>query len=249
MDWMHYSHGKPMTLTDFLRMNEETAVQFDFLTQGVEPDRCSLMESIYQRIFPWYDNKLEAGDTLNTYRIAIRKYYGRGYRYLRREEQLRILDIIRENTSHSPNQIFEIEETDARGNLYYQVCNNYQLGNFGVMPIRGGINPKRSFAPYLDFFDSYLKEVNAFYSDQLSSANRLARAIDLQQNYFKSFGSMSNFLDANMMMDFIREAESGFEMVPLSECKNFEEYVGEVTTIVSRRSKYIWHKLQESNNY
>lgn len=82
-----------VTLPDFVKMGEEQASQFDFLTLGDEPDRCDLIKEVYQRIFPWYDEEEDAGDTLNTYRIAIKTFYGKYYRYLAREKQLEILDI------------------------------------------------------------------------------------------------------------------------------------------------------------
>ena len=52
-----YSGINKITLEDFLSLNEEQAVRFDFLTQGEEADRTELTNSIYHKLFPWFDEK------------------------------------------------------------------------------------------------------------------------------------------------------------------------------------------------
>ena len=90
-----YSGINKITLEDFLSLNEEQAVRFDFLTQGEEADRTELTNSIYHKLFPWFDEKRHAGDTINTYRIAVKKYYGKYYRFLDRRTQLEIIGIVK----------------------------------------------------------------------------------------------------------------------------------------------------------
>ena len=102
-----YSGVKKITLDDFLALDEEQAVKFDFLTQGEEADRAALTNSIYHKLFPWFDEQIHAGDTLNTYRIAVKKYYGKYYRFLDRKKQLEIIAIIKKYTPHNDDQIFE----------------------------------------------------------------------------------------------------------------------------------------------
>lgn len=76
--------AQKLTLSQFLALDEDTAIRFDFLTQGDEPDRCALSREIYQKLYSWYDDSLHAGDTMNTYRTAIIQFYGEAYRNLPR---------------------------------------------------------------------------------------------------------------------------------------------------------------------
>lgn len=247
MKLVHDDYDKPVSLEDFLKLGEEQATQFDFSTQGPEADRCLLINEIYRYIFPWYDGKLEAGDTLSTYRTAIRVFYGHNYRFLGRKSQKEILAIVRKYTPHGERQVFEVEQVDKRGKSYYQICNNYQLGNFGIMPIRGGINPKRAGSPYSDFFDKYLELVSASYAGNLTVVDGLSEAIQKQKEYFESFHNMDDFVDRNMLTDFFVKTGSSYEVIPLSKKKSFEEYVRVATKIISLRGKCMWRKLQMAN--
>lgn len=137
MQLKDYSERNMVSLSDFMMMDDAEALQFDFLTQGMEPDRAGLINSIYHRVFPWFDESREAGDTLSTYRTAVKRFYGHNYRYLSRSQQLAVISIIERWTPHDDGQIFEYESVDKKGCVYYQLCNNYQLGNFGIMPMGG----------------------------------------------------------------------------------------------------------------
>lgn len=247
MRLVHDVYERSIPLADFLKLDEEQAIQFDFLTQGPEADRCSLINEVYRRVFPWFDGKLDAGDTLSTYRTAIRVFYGHNYRSLDRKRQREILTIVQKYTPRGERQVFEVERIDKHGRPYYQICNNYQLGNFGIMPIRDGINPKRARSPYFDFFDKYLELVNAFYADQLTAADGLPEAIQKQRMYFENFHDMDNFVDMNMLTDFFENNGSSYEVIPLSKMRSFEEYVRAVTKIISLRGRHLWHKLQTVN--
>ena len=83
-----------VTLDKFLEFDKVDTVTFDFLSQGGEADRTKLIQEIYHKIFPWYDENKQAGDTLNTYRTAIKKFYGKPYPSLDRKTQQKILSII-----------------------------------------------------------------------------------------------------------------------------------------------------------
>ncbi|NLR09829.1 MULTISPECIES: hypothetical protein [Lactobacillaceae] len=248
MDLVHYAYGKAIRLADFLKMDELQAIRFDFLTQGGESDRCPLINEIYQQIFPWYDKKADAGDTLNTYRLAIQQYYGHYYWNLDRASQIEIIGIIRQYAPHNESQIFEYEQIDQYGKPYYQVCNNYQLGNFGILPVHGGINPKRSGSPYFDFFDCYLEKVATFYAGKLGD-DRLSVAIRKQSAYFEQFGSFDQFVEKNILMDFFEGHGDGQDRlydqpVRLSGLQSFKDYVRASSRIITRRSQRIWHELR-----
>jgi len=138
--------------------------------------------------------------------------------------------------------------TDSNGNMYYQICNNYQLGNFGILPIHGGINPKRAADPYFDFFDIFLLSVYAFYNEDVSFEGELANAIKSRKDYFQQFDSAEDFVNRNMLTEYFYNQEDNEigtydDLTYFSKMKSFEEYVQAVTTIITRRGKYIWNIL------
>jgi len=242
-----YSGVKKITLDDFLALDEEQAVKFDFLTQGEEADRAALTNSIYHELFPWFDEQIHAGDTLNTYRIAVKKYYGKYYRFLDRKKQLEIIAIIKKYTPHNDDQIFEFEDTDKSGKPYYQLCNNYQLGNFDILPIHGGINPKRAQEPYNDFFDKFFSVVYDFYAGTLKLDNDLTKAIDCQKAYFKQFDDIGDFVEQNFLWDFFTDTDDDSATCErLSDSSSFEEYVSLVTKIVAKRGKTLYKVLHDN---
>lgn len=248
-----YIHTEKMSLDKFLQLDIDQATSMDFLTQGDEPDRCELIKEIYQKVFPWYDEKVHAGDTLNTYRTAIKKYYGNYYRFLSRERQLEILEIIKKYVPHDSSQIFEFEDTDANGKKFFQICNNYQLGNFGILPIHGGINPKRAASPYLDYFDKFVYAVYDFYTGEFEFNDNLSKAIQAQADYFNRCGNINEFVYENFLDDFFenRQDENGakyLSVILLSEISTFEQYVRTVAEITGKRGQLIWGTLQKMIN-
>ncbi|RMC51638.1 hypothetical protein [Lactobacillus sp. ESL0225] len=224
MKLTEYSGINKITLDDFLSLDEEQTIRFDFLTQGKEADCTELTNSIYHKLFPWFDEKNHAGDTLNTYRIAVKKYYGSYYRFLDRKKQLEIIGIIKKYTPHNSDQIFEFEATDKNGHSYYQLCNNYQLGNFFILPVHGGINPKRARVPYNDFFDKFLIVLNDFY--------------------FKNFTTYTDFIDKNYLWSFTEKVtKDNISLQKLSGKSTFEEYVLSITDIVKQRGQELYALL------
>lgn len=244
MKLREYSGVNSVTLDNFLSMGEDKILKFDFLTQGEEPDRAELTNSIYHCIFPWFNEQTMAGDTLNTYRIAVKKYYGKYYRFLNRKKQLEVLEIIKKYTNHDNNQIFEFEEIDKNGNKYFQLCNNYHLGNFGILPIHGGINPKRATGQYQDFFNLFLQAVKEFYSINPAQDDRVVKAIYCQKSYFKQFEDMSDFIEKNHLMSFTKSKNS-LKFIDLSESLSFEEYVAESAKIIEKRGKELFISLHD----
>lgn len=241
-----------ISIEELLSMQKEKVIMYDFLKQGDEPDRCNLINMIYQRIFPWYDKKLHAGDTINTYRIAIKKFYGNYYRFLDRKRQLEIISIIKKYTPHENDQIFEFKEFDKNGNPYYQICNNYQLGNFIIFPTKSGINPKRSKTPYLDFFDNFIKVIYDYYEEKenFQQDDDVKNAVVSQSEYFAHFDNFSDYINSNYLRDFFlfEEDEENCTFIELSDSENFEEYVSKVTKIITNRGQEIWIKLTQNDN-
>ncbi|WP_415527728.1 DUF6994 family protein, partial [Dellaglioa algida] len=103
--------------------------------------------------------------------------------------------------------MFEFEAVDGNGNAYFQVCNNYQLGNFGILPIRGGINPKRAQNPYLDYFDQFLYELNSFYEGESDMNGDLQKSILDREDYFNQFNNLEGFIEKNLLWDFLETDE------------------------------------------
>lgn len=241
-----------ISIEDLMSFQKEKIIRYDFLKQGEEPDRCSLINEIYEKIFPNFNKEIHAGDTINTYRIAIKKFYGNYYRFLNRELQSEIIAIIKKYTPHDNDQIFEFEAIDKNGKAYYQVCNNYQLGNFIIFPTKNGINPKRSKAPYLDFFDNFLNVIWDYYEENeiFVQDDEIKTAITSQSDYFAQFDDFTDYVDCNFLRDFfIMGGDGNFSIVDLNNSNSFEEYVSKITKIIAKRGETIWKELNKISDF
>lgn len=220
--------------------DKEKAIKFSFLLQGDEPDRSELIKLIYKDIFEWYDDKVHSGDTLITYRTAIfRKYYGKSYSNLSRDKQHEILNIIKSYTEHDDDFPFEFE-LDSKEKKVYQICNNYQIGNFGIFP-KGRINPKRAQSPYNDYFDLALSVIWDLYDGTLTPDDEFKKAILDEKEYFDQFKDFETFLSENFLTVFFDD--DGY-LIRLSEIDNFEEYVRISNQIIYNRGLAILTYLQ-----
>lgn len=220
--------------------DKEKAIKFSFLLQGDEPDRSELIKLIYKDIFEWYDDKVHSGDTLITYRTAIfRKYYGKSYSNLSRDKQHEILNIIKSYTEHDDDFPFEFE-LDNKEKKVYQICNNYQIGNFGIFP-KGRINPKRAQSPYNDYFDLALSVIWDLYDGTLTPDDEFKKAILDEKEYFDQFKDFETFLSENFLTVFFDD--DGY-LIRLSEIDNFEEYVRISNQIIYTRGLAILTYLQ-----
>lgn len=220
--------------------DKEKAIKFSFLLQGDEPDRSELMKLIYKDIFEWYDDKVHSGDTLITYRTAIfRKYYGKSYSKLSRDKQREILNIIKSYTEYDDDFPFEFELDNKEKNVY-QICNNYQIGNFGIFP-KGRINPKRAQSPYNDYFDLALSVIWDLYDGTLTPDDEFKKAILDEKEYFDQFKDFETFLSENFLTVFFDD--DGY-LIRLSEIDNFEEYVRISNQIIYTRGLAILTYLQ-----
>lgn len=231
--------------------DKEKAIKFSFLLQGKAPDRSDLIKLIYKDIFEWYDDKVHSGDTLITYRTAIlRKFYGKSYSKLSRDKQLEILGIIESYTEHNDDFPFEFE-LEKGGS---QICNNYQIGNFGIFPKKGGINPKRAQSPYNDYFDLALSVIWDLYDGTLTPGNErkdgfkdkdrfndFKKTILDKKEYFDQFKDFETFLSENFLTVFFDD--KGY-LIRLSEIDNFEEYVKISNQIIYNRGLAILNYLQ-----
>lgn len=220
--------------------DKEKAIKFSFLLQGDEPDRSELIKLIHKDIFEWYDDKVHSGDTLITYRTAIfRKYYGKSYSNLSRDKQHEILNIIKSYTEHDDDFPFEFE-LDSKEKKVYQICNNYQIGNFGIFP-KGRINPKRAQSPYNDYFDLALSVIWDLYDGTLTPDDEFKKAILDEKEYFDQFKDFETFLSENFLTVFFDD--DGY-LIRLSEIDNFEEYVRISNQIIYTRGLAILTYLQ-----
>ena len=202
--------------------DKEKAIKFSFLLQGDAPDRSELIKLIYKDIFEWYDDKEHSGDTLITYRTAIlRKFYRKSY------------------TEHNDDFPFEFE-LDSKEKKVYQICNNYQIGNFGIFP-KGSINPKRAQSPYNDYFDLTLSEIRNLYDGTLTPDDEFKKAILKEKEYFDQFKDFETFLSENFLTVFFDD--EGY-LIRLSEIDNFEEYVRISNQIIYARGLAILTYLQ-----
>ncbi len=232
-----------LSLEEFLELDVDGVI-YDFLKEGIEPDRTALTKEIYQKIFPWYDDKVHSGDTLNTYRSAImRKFFGKPYSSLDREQQENIISMVSSNTSCFDNQIFEFDMVGKNGQFYKQICNSYKLGNFGIFP-KGKINVARSKPPYNDYFDRALEEITLFYRGELEGNSELKRAILNEKDYFNQFEDIEDFVEKNYLNDFFDD--DGY-LIPFSEIEEFDDYVLEVERIITLRGLRIMSKLLDED--
>ncbi len=221
--------------------DKEKAIKFSFLLQGDAPDRSDLIKLIYKDIFEWYDDKEHSGDTLITYRTAIlRKFYGKSYSKLSRDKQLEILGIIKSYTEYNDDFPFEFE-LDREEKEVYQICNNYQIGNFGIFPKEGGINPKRAQSPLNDYFDLALSVIWDLYDGTLTPDDDFKQAILDKKEYFDQFKDFETFLSENFLTVFFDD--KGY-LIRLSEIDNFEEYVKISNQIIYNRGLAILTYLQ-----
>lgn len=224
--------------------DKEKAIEFSFLLQGDEPDRSELTKLIYKKIFEWYDDKVHSGDTLITYRTVIyRKYYKKPYKILPRNKQCEILNIIKKYTKHDEYFPFEYEFSNDKKTVY-QICNNYQIGNFGIFP-KGNINPKRAQPPYNDNFDLTLSVIQDLYNDSLTPDDGFKKAVLDEKEYFDQFGDFKTFLSKNFLTSFLDDKGS---FIQLSKIDNFEDYIRISNQIIYNRGLDILTYLQSRHD-
>ena len=167
-----------------------------------------------------------AGDTLVTYKCAVRRIYGKYFPYLDSATQLEIRAIL-ETHSHTLRKQIKCWDDKAQA-----LINNHQIGNMMPFPsARLSMNSLRASAPMFDYFDTFLAEVKSFYilSRTYQPTTALQRAIEFQRGYFEFFKNYDNFIEVNLLQDFAN--------VDLRSIQNFAEYVRIAGDIIDRRGE------------
>jgi hypothetical protein len=163
------------------------------------------------------------GDTLITYRSAVRKIYGKYFGDLDSRTQKEILSALETYSCTSHKQILF---SDGRG-----VINNHQIGN--MMPFPSSIpsmNRLRAGKLY-DYFDRFLQEVENYYGNPTGyrPSSTLQAAIHYQHGYFDFFKTYDQYIEDNLLQDFVSK--------DLWAITDFREYLQVANDIIDRRGK------------
>lgn len=167
-----------------------------------------------------------AGDTLITYKCAVRNIYGKYFTYLDLATQLEIRAVL-ETHSHTSQKRINCWDNQAQA-----LINNHQIGNMMPFPSgRPSINSLRASPPLFDYFDTFLAEVKNFYlsSHTYQPTTALQRAIEFQRGYFEFFQTYDNFIETNLLQ--------GFVDLDLHSIRNFSEYVRIAGEVIDSRGK------------
>lgn len=234
-----------MGLNDFLSLDANKALRFDFLTQGINAEKTELANSIYQAVFSWFSEQSCAGNKLFTYQIAVKKYYGSEYENLDRKTQLEIMGIIKKHTLFDNEQIFEFNDADDNKNSLYHLCDNNQIGNFWILPIEDEIGLKRAQKPYNNSVAELLRVIADFYMGKFKTDDELKEAISNQKEYFYYFNNIDRFCKLNYLIP--PDGENISIIRKLAESSTFEEYVSLATTFIKKRGKKLIATLYENN--
>ncbi len=218
-----------------------TALAFrDFYHPRRDADCSYDVVKIYRAQFPelyWATDREEikssdgcalvlAGDTLITYKCAVRKIYGRPINDLDAATKQEIRAVL-ETYSHTSQKRIKCWEDEAQA-----IINNHQLGNMMPFPSgRPSMNSLRAVGPLYDYFDAFLAEVKRFYFPSRTDdpPTPLQRAIEFQRGYFEFFRTYDNFIEKNQLQDFVD--------VDLRSIGNFAEFVRKGNEIIDRRGK------------
>jgi len=213
----------------------------DFFTSHADDADCSSeVVGIYRRQFPALFQAADlgeiktaagnvmciGGDTLITYKSAIRRNFGRYFGQLRPETQAHVRCVL-ERYSITPDKT--IRCFDYAKNA---VVNNHQIGN--MMPFPSGkpsLNILRAQGGLHDYFDRFLLEVRNFYArcSSFQPNSKLQVAIAFYGGYFDFFQTYERFIEVNLLQDF--------EDKNLWSITDFEEYVKAANEIIDARAK------------
>lgn len=161
-----------------------------------------------------------AGDTLITYKSAIRKIYGRYFADLDLPTRLDIRSAL-ESSSHTSRK--RISCWDDKSQI---LVNNHQIGNMMPFPSgRPSLNSLRATAPLYDFFDGFLIEVERYYSapHDYRPTSGLQRAIAHQRGYFDFFQTYDGFIEGNLLQDF-----AGRNLRAITDFRHYVEVANEI---------------------
>ena len=193
------------------------------------------------------------GETLITYRSAIRKIFGRNFRNLDESTQGDILSALE---SYATTREKQIQFWDGS-----VVINNHQIGN--MMPFPSGIPSLNSLradmgniptAPaydyyrnlrqrffganegrplvtelFYDYFDRFLAEVEKYYAEpsKYHPESEIQIAIYYYRGYFDFFQTFDKYVVDNLLQDFV-----GNDLWSITD---FREYLRVANEIIDRR--------------
>lgn len=245
-----------MKLEQYLKLDREYALKYDFYLEqsSKDCDRVPLMLEIYKKAFNinHIEHLPNSGDTMNTYRskiyLDIKTFPKEEFDLTNRKRRSfnnlknknKALNIIIKNSSVNKDHIF----IDRNG----FVNNNYQLGNFIVLPTQtiaigkkhSSINTERAISPNYDIFSKYLRDVYLFMTGnggKIENKN-LYYLFELNKNYYLQFRSFDNYIKENFLEDYF----NGNGLIDLYNM-DFEKYCFTINEIIKKRSIKIMNKL------
>ena len=209
----------------------------DFYDRNYDSDSSSRVVNIYRRQFPGLylaadrreigtaDGRpmVLGGDTLITYRSAIKKIYGRYFGELNASIRKDILSALELYSFTSCKYIQFFDGVN--------IINNHQIGN--MMPFPSSIPSMNTLraSMYYDYFDRFLDEVKNYYcnSSDYLPASKLQEAICYQRAYFDFFRTYDQYIEGNFLQDFV-----GKDLWAIAD---FREYLQVANDIIDSRSK------------
>ena len=194
-----------------------------------------------------------AGDTLITYRSAITRIYGKPFRYLTPEVQKEILATLAASSSTPRKQVMhwdgsQVINNHQIGNMMPFPSGTPSLNSFRADVVRdpgpGFTERERMLCrnhrssdggqssagvKLYDYFDRFLSEVEKYYSmrDDFHPDSALQVAIHYQRGYFDFFRTYGNFIESNLLQDFVGK--------DLWSITDFQEYLQVASKIIDDR--------------
>lgn len=209
----------------------------DFFDPVIDPDRSPRVVNIYRYQFPDLYQAEESGelktsdgcavilkgDTLITYKSAIKWIFGKYFGELDSATQNDILSVL---GTYSCTPLKQIRFSDGKG-----IVNNHQIGNMMPFPSSTpSMNTLRA-STYYDYFDRFLEEVRSYYVNPKGflPSSKLQAAIQYQHGYFDFFKSYDQYIEQNLLQDFVGKDLWGIT--------NFREFVQVANEIIDGRGK------------
>lgn len=245
-----------LKLEQYLKLDREYALKYDFYLEqsSKDCDRVPLMIEIYKKAFNLnnIDYIPNCGDTMNTYRSKIlidtntfpKEHFDLTNRKRRSFSNLKnkkkAINIIKKHSSVNLDHSFF--------NNYGELNNNYQIGNFIVLPTKTtlvgnksiSINSERAMSPNYDIFSNYLQDLNLFMSGKgVKIVNqKLNFLFELNKDYYLQFKSFDNYIIENYLEDYF-DSNGIIDLYSM----DFEMYCNVINKIIENRSKKIIVKL------
>lgn len=203
----------------------------DFFDPVLDPDSSPRVVAIYRNQFPDLYQATDrgeikssdgrvlvlGGDTLITYRSAVKKIYGKYFGELDLPTQYEILQALE---AHSCTPQKQIRFSDGN-----RVINNHQLGN--MMPFPSSIPSMNTLraGKYYDYFDRFLEDVKSYYANPTGflPSSKLQAAIQFQHGYFDFFKTYDRYIEKNLLQDFV-----GKNLWAITDFREFLQVANEI---------------------